>query len=343
MRFLCVMLVAGGCGWGAHQLHVPLGWLLGSLFGSTLLALRGITVSLEGIRPYVLIFLGLALGQTFNESVMRMLLGSLPAIVICALLTMLAGIAGARVFMRFAAMDARTAFFCGIPGGVVLMAIHARESGLSEQQVVLAQTIRLILVVLIYPALVALWAVPDIAGAALAGARGSAVVAWNDLLLWWLAGIGAAVVGRKMGIPNPWMLAPCVLSAAFTASGVVAQPVPEALIVLAQLVLGVSLGARMTPAFMRGAKKLVVASLICALLLSALLIALALAASGLTGLPPSASLLGMAPGGMPEMAITAQALSVSVPLVLGFHFIRVVFSNLLLEPIWRCARALRLI
>ncbi|WPB56444.1 AbrB family transcriptional regulator [Xylophilus sp. GOD-11R] len=347
LRLVLVLAVSFGGGWVAHAVGVPLGWLLGSLVASAALAQMGLSVNIEPIRPYVLIFLGLALGQTFNQQVLLSLAGSLPAIVLCAMLTVAAGLVGAQVFSRFGGLDARTAFFCGTPGGVVLMAIHAREAGVSEQQVVLAQTIRLILVVLVYPALVALLSAHEIHGpsghafapAAALSQQGSPGL----LMLWWLAGLGAAFLGKKIGIPNPWMLAPCLLTAAFASSGVAPEHVPAEWIVIAQGVLGISLGSAMTRQFIRGSHRLVLASVLSSVVLSVILILLGLAAAWLFHLPVAGSLLGMAPGGMPEMAVTAQALQVSVPLVLAFHFVRVVFSNLLLEPVWRCARALRLV
>ncbi|MBN8746377.1 Putative ammonia monooxygenase [Xylophilus ampelinus] len=347
LRMVAVLGLSATGGWAAHALHVPLGWLVGALAASTVLALAGVQVRIDAVRPYVLIFLGLALGQTFDRAVVLALADSLPAIVLGAAATVAVGLFGAQVFARYAGLDARTAFFCGTPGGVVLMAIHAREAGVSEQQVVLAQTIRLMLVVLVYPALVALLAAHDVSGPA-----GHAFAAAHvptqggspgQLMLWWLAGLGAAFLGKKIGIPNPWMLAPCFLTAAFASAGVPPEHVPAGWVVVAQVVLGISLGSVMTREFIGGAHRLIVASVLSSLLLSALLVALGLAIAWAFHLPVAGSLLGMAPGGMPEMAVTAQALQASVPLVLGFHFVRVVFSNLLLEPVWRCARALRLV
>ena len=65
---------------------------------------------------------------------------------------------------------------------------------------------------------------------------------------------------------------------------------------------------------------------------------LAFALTWISGLPLAASILGMAPGGMPEMTITAKALEVGVPLVLGFHLVRTLICNVFVEPIWRLAR-----
>lgn len=339
---LVVLSVTSLSGAFAHLLHIPLAWLLGALLASTALALKGITFNLNGVRPYVLIFLGLALGQTFNSSVMSVLLNSLPAIIVCSLLTVLVGVVGGKVFVRYAGLDAKTAFFCGIPGGVVLMAIHAKEAGLSEQHVVFSQSVRLIIVVLLYPVLVSMVPHGESLITPLEAAASNDSSSYSHLLLWWLAGLGAAILGKKIGIPNPWMLAPCILAAVFSSADLTSVSVPDGFVTLAQIVLGITLGANMTAEFIRDAHKLISASVLSSLVLSALLITLSVVAAWMFGLPLSAALLGMAPGGMPEMAVTAHALETSVPLVLGFHFVRVVFCNLLLDVFWRCVRTVRL-
>ena len=61
------------------------------------------------------------------------------------------------------------------------------------------------------------------------------------------------------------------------------------------------------------------------------------------GLPVPALILGMAPGGMPEMALTAKALELAVPLVLGFHLTRTVLCNLLVGPLHRVGLRLGLL
>jgi uncharacterized membrane protein AbrB (regulator of aidB expression) len=82
---------------------------------------------------------------------------------------------------------------------------------------------------------------------------------------------------------------------------------------------------------------------ISAAVLSLLLTVLAVGIGALAGLPMAAMILGMAPGGMPEMALTAKALELGVPLVLGFHLTRTVMSNLLVGPIHRLAARFRLL
>jgi membrane AbrB-like protein len=195
--------------------------------------------------------------------------------------------------------------------------------------------------VLVYPPLIALMA----AGAPAAGGFVAALppVAWGGLVPLLLAGAAVAVAGERLGIANAAMLAPCLLAMALSGSGLLPSAVPRWLIDAAQVAMGASLGARLGRDGPGGApRRLALASLASAaaivLLLGVLGFALGLAA----GLPPVAVVLGMAPGGMPEMAVTAKALDLAVPLVLGFHLVRAVLSNLLTGPLWRLVVALGL-
>lgn len=63
--------------------------------------------------------------------------------------------------------------------------------------------------------------------------------------------------------------------------------------------------------------------------------------SRLTGLPPVTLLLGTAPGGIAEMAITAKVLQLGVPVVTAFQVCRLVAVLVLARPVyrWRYARA----
>jgi hypothetical protein len=46
------------------------------------------------------------------------------------------------------------------------------------------------------------------------------------------------------------------------------------------------------------------------------------------GLPVATMILATSPGGLAEMTITAQALQISVPMVVAFHLFRVVMVNM---------------
>jgi len=158
--------------------------------------------------------------------------------------------------------------------------------------------------------------------------------------VWWPGLLGMAAAGlllafplRRLGIANPWMLAPCGLAILLAATGHLPSGVPVPVVDAAQVAMGASLGTRLTKGFLLSSRRLAIAAVISAAVLSLLLAAIAWGIAVLSGLPVPALILGMAPGGMPEMALTAKALELAVPLVLGFHLTRTVLCNLLVGPL----------
>ena len=54
-------------------------------------------------------------------------------------------------------------------------------------------------------------------------------------------------------------------------------------------------------------------------------------------LPIATMIIATSPGGLAEMTITAQALQISVPLVVAFHLFRVVLVNMGTQYFYACA------
>lgn len=334
LRTLLLCLLAGGV---LTALGLPLGWMVGALGAAAYLALRRAAAVPVLLRPAGLVVLGLAMGQGFTAPVLEAVLGALPAILLGGMVTILAGLAVAPVHARLARCDGRTAFFASIPGGVVAMAMLAAQAGASVPAVTLSQSLRMAVVVVAYPALTALLAMPGGASAFVAAAP---PVQWGGLALLLAGAAVAAWLGARIGLPNAAMFAPCLLAMGLSAGGVLPSAVPRWLVDAAQLAMGASIGMHLGQERLGGApRRLVLAALAVAALLSLLLVAAGLGLGWLAGLPLAATVLGMAPGGMPEMVVTAQALHLAVPLVLGFHLVRMVLCNLLVGPLWRAAAA----
>lgn len=341
---VAVFAAAALCGWGASRLGVPLAWLLGALVASMAFALAGARVEVGSIRSYGLVVLGLALGQSFTPAIMAEISTTLPLIALCGVGTLAAGLPVAPLFRRMAGLDPATSFFCAIPGGVVLMAVQAQRAGASEQHVVLAQSVRLVVVVLIYPALIALF-VPHHAVLTEAMHASIPVLRVTDLpeiALLLAAGVMIAQLARRSILPNPWMIAPCLMTIALNLTGLEPVPLPSWLITICQLILGVSLGSRMTPDFVLGSGRLLLASVLSSLFLIAVLVPAAVLVAYMSGLDLAAVLFGLSPGGMPEMTVAARAAGAAVPLVLSFHLTRILICNLALEPAWHLLARRRL-
>jgi membrane AbrB-like protein len=324
--------VAGGA--VAAALGVPLGWMIGAMVGVAAVAWRGEVAVWDPLRAAALLVLGLGLGQTFDAAVLAAVGQALPALAAGGVIAIAAGIPISWLFMRLARVDQRTGFFCAVPGGIVVMAVLAQRAGVPIAPVTLAQTLRMVLVVLVYPPALALTA-PHVVDAVFAVPRppfapvGFALLAGASALL--------ALLMRRAGFANPWMLGPTLFAIALAASVGLPSGVPAPLVEAAQIGLGAALGQKLTRRFLLSSRRLAIASVLSTAALMALLAAVAFPLAWVAGLPPAAVVLGLAPGGMPEMAMTAKALDLAVPLVLGFHLVRVILSNLLVGPMWRLA------
>jgi len=198
--------------------------------------------------------------------------------------------------------------------------------------VTLAHTIRVMLVVALVPPLVGWLAPLGTAGAFLAELP---QVRGTGLLGLLAGGLAVALAARRLGMANPWMLAPCGMMILLSALDVLPSGVPSWMVDAAQVGMGMALGQRMSRRFLLSSHRLALASVAMSLLLMAVMAVLAIAFSGISGLPVAEVALGMSPGGMPEMTVTAKALSLGVPLVLGFHIVRTLLCNFAVAPIWR--------
>jgi membrane AbrB-like protein len=103
----------------------------------------------------------------------------------------------------------------------------------------------------------------------------------------------------------------------------------------AQVGMGMSLGQRVSRRFLLSSKRLALASVVSTLVLIAVTALCAVGLAWAADLPLAATILGLAPGGMPEMTITAKAMEVGVALVLAFHLVRMLIINVFVDAIWR--------
>jgi membrane AbrB-like protein len=120
-----------------------------------------------------------------------------------------------------------------------------------------------------------------------------------------------------------------------TASGIELSRLPEWAIRTGQLLIGVSLGTRFTPAFVHTAPRFLASVAACTLAALVLAAGFAVTLSHAAGLPWGTALLATSPGGIAEMALTARVLNLGVPVVTAFHVTRMVVVVLAIGPVYR--------
>ena len=328
-RLVLALLLALGAALAARALHAPLPWMLGPLLMTAGGSIAGLPLQgsnrLRNVGQWVI---GIALGLYFTPAVLGLIARLAPAIVLGVAWALLLGQGFYRWLLKASDGDHATAFFSGAIGGASEMAVLAERFGGRVDRVASAHSLRVLMVVLMIPF-----------GLQLSGQHGLdptplALVELRPAGLAVLLALSAVgiFVFRRFGAPNPFVLGALATTLAVTASGLQLSALPAWASPMAQLFIGVSLGSRFTPEFMRVAPRWLGAVAFGTLVM---VLATVLVAWGLArwmALHPATALLATSPGGIAEMAITAKVLQLGVPVVTAFQVVRYV-AVLTLTPV----------
>lgn len=334
-------------------LHTPLPWVIGPLLATALASMvGGPTASWNPLRDSGQWVIGCALGLYFTPQVVALIAGLWWAVVLNIVWALLLGLAfgewlyrvhsgpgagqrqhpGAwRARFHVAGLSRITTYFSGPIGAASEMTLMAERHGARTELVASAHSLRVVLVTLIIP-FGFQWAGLHGLDASLPAAR---VVEWPGLgLLALLTGLGCWTM-LKLERTNPWFIGALGVSLVLTACGVTLSALPGALTNAAQLVIGISLGVRFTRSFVHLAPRWLASVALATIGMIVLCAAFAWLLAVMAGRPWATLLLGTSPGGIAEMAITAQVLQLGVPLVTAFHVTRLAAVLLLAEPMYR--------
>src|SRR5437879_11699008 len=145
-----VICAAGGVLFSA--LRAPLPWMLGPLLSMAFGKFLGADLaSPKGGRATGQIIIGCALGLYFTPMVADELAAHWYLLIAAAMLAILLAYASGWFLMRSAGLDSTTALFASVPGGAAEMTILGERHGARSDRVVLAQALRVSIVVLIVP------------------------------------------------------------------------------------------------------------------------------------------------------------------------------------------------
>jgi membrane AbrB-like protein len=217
-------------------------------------------------------------------------------------------------------------------GGASEMAVQGERHGALVERVAAAHSLRIMMVVGTIPFIVrGLHAEAGLAPFVPA----ASAVNYPGLALLALATAAGALLLKRSQLPNAWVIGPLAVALALTAAGIHLSRLPEWSIRTGQLLIGVSLGTRFTPAFVHTAPRFLASVAACTLAALVLAAGFALALARLAGLHWATAVLATSPGGIAEMALTARVLNLGVPVVTAFHVTRMVVVVLAIGPLYR--------
>lgn len=307
----------------------PLPWMVGSLLA--VIALRCIGnrafSELPGGRKAGQWLVASGIGLHFTSEVLEQVVSHLPVVVMGAFGTLLLSLIGIAILRR-AGVDRATAFFASMPGGASEMVNLALRHDAQAARVAAAHSLRLLLVVLLIPALFT-WGLPDVS------APPPLPVDWAWLLALLAAGGLLAMLWARLKQPNPWMLGPLTACALASATFDLHIGLPPGLGQLGQWLIGCALGCHFDRAFFRSAPGFLARVLLFTLLAMLAAALLGEALGWLAGEDHLSLMLGMMPGGITELCLTAEALQLSVALVTALQVLRLFLVMFLAEPLFR--------
>lgn len=303
---------AGGLAFWA--LGIPAPWLAGSMMAAIVAIFSRVKIGMpDWLRTLSFIFLGIQTGTAVSWDTVERAAQWPLSIAFLGLTVVAVTWACTAYYIRHSKWDGPTALFASLPGALSLVLLLASGTKADMRRVTIAQCIRLFFLVAALPSLIA-WLSPPEAFHALPVEMGQG----SDMLLLIAVSTAAGYALEWLKVPAGLMLGPMLASAALELSGLVSGAAPAVVLIPANIVLGVMIGARFShftftefrQALREGFSGFLIA------------LAIALAGAGVTsavaGLPMALTLLAFSPGGLDAMTIMAFSLNLD-PAYVGAH------------------------
>ncbi len=309
---------------------LPLPLLLGPMTGCLVAALIGLPMQGVGVIGTVMrTILGVAIGASITQETLAALVEYLPTLILIPPFVAAVGAAGYPYLRRVAGLDAPTAFYAAMPGGLQDMLLFGEEAGGDPRALSLIHATRILVIVFVAPFLIA-WAY----GIDLTAAPGvpAVDVPLGQIALMIVAGLVGWWAAARVRLFGASILGPMILTAALSLAGVIDQRPPAEMIWAAQFFIGLGVGAKYAGITGRELRDFVGAGLVYAVI--------ALAVSGLfvwaaVYLSPAHQLdvlLSFLPGGQGEMVVVAIIAGADLGFVVTHHLLRIVIV-IMLSPL----------
>lgn len=307
----------------ANLLHLPLPWLIGPILMVMLFGTLRIPVQADTRwRKCGQVIIGVTLGLYFSPELVSAISSYWFYILVGIVWAVVLNLVLALLQYKINHVDWATAWFSSSIGSASEMVNVAERYQARTDQVAAAHSLRIVILVVLIPIIMGwvfkfdLSQVPKLHQATFSIFQVLMII------------LGATIIAKLFDIfnvLNAWLLGPLILTGILSYTGFLAEQLPVWLIYFGQLCIGWSLGAKFPFDFLSNNKTFIFNSIlfnvgvvIFSLLFSFLLFKF-------TNTDLQILMLGLAPGGIAEMSLTAKALGVAVPIVVAFQVSRLIF------------------
>ena len=315
-------------------LNLPLPWLLGAIFASSL-AIRFERLSILSPKPFstpARVLIGLTIGSAFTPEILQYIDLYFYSLLLVIPYTIITIVAGMYYFYRFQGFDKKTAYLSSMPGGVIEMVIIAEEIKADISKITLVQSSRLFYIVVTLPFIIQYIFHVDISGNKLITIP---IVDTNmeEFLLLLIAGFLGGMVAKKIKLSAAYLIGPMLVSIALHATGYVTTTVPDEFLKFVQVVFGTIIGFTFRGVKLQTVVKTLVSTLghfLIMALISAVFIMIAFYSFDF---PIISTLLAFSPGGQAEINLIAILVVANVPYITLHHIVRL-FIVMNIAPIF---------
>ncbi|SDO91010.1 AbrB family transcriptional regulator [Halobacillus aidingensis] len=319
-------------------LNIPIPWILGPVVFVVLAkyftALESETV--PAAKNIAFVLLGIQIGLTFSAETFRSIGPYLfPYTILTSAMIALSLVAGLYI-AKFGTVDKTTALVGSSPGGLSAMIAISESMKGNSALVTIFHTLRLISVLFIIPFYVTHGNF-DVSTAVVAGVtEGVNKGSYYTIPLYFVAAFIAWKV--RDWIPASLVIIPMLIIGSLKTAGVPFYPLPGIIFTLAQFFLGTYLGHTVSLREIISAGKTCIAFLVLAVSMIGVGIAMAFVLSWWTTMDIKTAVLALAPGGLVEMAITAEQTGGEPAIVSSLQTIRLLVIVLLLPWLFKKLR-----
>lgn len=333
---IIIFLLACMGGFLFFTIHSPLPWTLGPL-AITLLwkTLRKKSVHWpRSIRNTGLIFLGYAMGSPFTIQVGHQIIAQLPGMLMATFATMTISLLVGWFTSRRTGVGIINGLIGSVPGGLSQMAVICEEiDGADVAVVTLMQITRVLTVVFIVPML-AIYGLSNNSTPIPLFAVNTPIN-YTAFLPFAIVCVLSPQLAKLLKVPTPYLMGPTLGTISLIIGGYDAPHLPQYLTALAQIAIGIRMGADITFDGLKNWKSIVLYTFGGVLLVITMSLSVDYALTKFYSISFLTAFISTAPGGITEMGLTAMTVHADVSLVVAYQLFRLLSMLILGIPMIR--------
>ncbi|RBW68628.1 AbrB family transcriptional regulator [Bacillus taeanensis] len=317
-------------------LHFPLPWMLGPV--TSILIWRLTTKRVLhwpfNFRQLALVCLGFMIGSSFHKEALRQILEQFPFMMGTTMLTVIFSLFIGSLMIKKSNIGVANGIFGSIPGGLSQIVVLSEETKeVDETIVIFMQTIRAIVVIFSVPFLIIHGIGENVHHTQLPHHDSHFIISWWHYALFIMVSLLGVYLGKVLKLPAGSLTGPLIMTAFVVVFIIPAPPLPDFIILISQLSLGVHIGLQLKPFMLNNVKSLGIYTIGGSLALVIFSLSLAFLLTIWIPMSLTTAFLSTAPGGIAEMVVTAKIVYADISVVSGYQLFRLFFIMFIVLPL----------